>query len=292
MLANCYRFCIPLSFSLLLVWPVLISSGFRAVKRTEMTPIVTHNSALLSEETHIELNRTSHIDADGLATSGSFLFITKRDESGNEYMLIRVIDPEPYKGESVLVHLDSNARIPNCYLYHKEKDYLEKIQRRQIQTYFSLSRWAIEDLFTPADSDLILKPEFDDTVDQELCSVIRMEYRDPLLRKHSGYGFRKVWISKRNKIPLKTVYYNKQGELIKTSILKDYRQVGHQTDSPQLPHRIQMTHHQDHTIDVITTIKMVSNLTLPDRIFNPDYLKLWNDQDDQELLAMLEEASN
>ena len=162
---------------LLFILITITNAGFRTVKRVDVADMVSRASALAVAETQLELNRIIHIDSEGVATNGTFLFITSRDESGNETLIIRVTDPENEKGESILLHLGKNKEEPTCYYFHAKGNYLEKIRGSDFQQHFSISMWALEDLITPPDSELILKSEIDDTVDEEPCSVIRMEYR-------------------------------------------------------------------------------------------------------------------
>ena len=56
----------------------------------------------------------------------------------------------------------------------------------------------------------------------------------------------------------------------------------------EIPNRIQLDHHQANTIDIITAVNTVFNVPLPERIFDPHYLKTWTDQDTRELLLLLE----
>ncbi|HIP53480.1 MAG TPA: outer membrane lipoprotein-sorting protein [Chromatiales bacterium] len=210
------------------------------------------------------------------------MVMTLRNKKGDEsvrHLRIRIMEvegdgdksmsifdrPRDVKGTAMLTH--SHALKPDDqWLYLPSLKRVKRISSRNKSGPFMGSEFAYEDLASQEVEKYTYKYLRDETLDGLACFVVE---RIPAY-EYSGYKRQEVWFDKAEYRPLKIVYYDRKGSLLKTQIFKGYQQY---LDRYWRADRIEMVNHQTGKSTTLDWKDYRFRTGLTDRDFDKNSLK-------------------
>ena len=239
-------------------------------------------SAQTSEEKGLAIAEEYDRRDTGFGDYKADMVMTLRNKKGDEsqrYIRIRIMEvdgdgdkslsifdrPRDVKGTAMLTY--SHALKPDDqWLYLPALKRVKRISSRNKSGPFMGSEFAYEDLSSQEVEKYSYKYIGDELFDGQACFIIE---RVPAY-EYSGYKRQKVWYDKAEYRPLKIVYYDRKGALLKTQHFTGYNQY---LDRYWRPDNIHVENHQTgkSTELVWNNYKFGNNLS--DRNFDKNTLK-------------------
>lgn len=167
---------------------------------------------------------------------------TETTEDGDK-SIIEFLWPADVKGTRMLTYTHKN-RNDDQWLYLPALNRVKRISSNNQSGSFMGSEFAYEDISSQEIEKYTYKFIKDDTLNGRNIWVIE---RYPTNKK-SGYSKQVAFIDKEYKNPLKIDYYDRKGELLKTSIFADYKKYG----KFWRQNKIEMINHQTKKSSILT----------------------------------------
>jgi len=159
------------------------------------------------------------IDSGGKETV-RLLGVSTREVAGDGDQSLAIFDtPADVKGTAFLTHTHIRGD-DDQWLYLPSLKRGKRIAPRNKTAPFMGSEFSYEDLSSIEIEHFRFDYIGEEILDGVPCFVIERYPLDP----NSGYSRERVWVEKERYIALKTEYFNRKGEKLKTLLASDYRQ--------------------------------------------------------------------
>ncbi|NNF82295.1 MAG: outer membrane lipoprotein-sorting protein [Flavobacteriaceae bacterium] len=187
--------------------------------------------------------------------------------------LLQFESPKDIKGTSTLT-IQNEKKADQQWLYLPAMRMTKRISPNKKTGRFMGTELTYEDLNNYL-SEPLEKYGYERKPDQEIngrqCFVVQAIATDDSEMKNSGYSSREIWIDQENFTVLKTIFFDKSGELLKTYHAEDVRALagtGHFR-----PYRIEIRNHQTGNWTEIYYADIQIDKPLDQNIFTLNYLQ-------------------
>lgn len=155
------------------------------------------------------------------AMSNKMLEKPRDSKTDGDKSIIVFLSPPDVKGTGLLTY-ERLDREDDQWLYLPALRRIKRIASKNKSGSFMGSEFAYEDISAQS----LEKYTYSDAVNEETVNGIACyKYERYPKSKYSGYTKQIVWADKRNFITLKTDYYDRKRDLLKTAIFSDYKKI-------------------------------------------------------------------
>jgi len=174
--------------------------------------------------------------------------------------------PKDVKGTAFLTFTHKTGD-DDQWLYLPALKRVKRISSRNKSGSFMGSEFAYEDIASQEIEKYTYKWIEDGTLDGKEVFITE-QY--PIDKKNSGYTRQRIWIDKKEYIPLKTEFYDRKNSLLKTLTFADYKQY---LGKFWRAHSMTMVNHQNGKSTTLTFSEYKFQTGLTDADFNKNSLK-------------------
>lgn len=194
------------------------------------------------------------------------LRVKTREVAGDGEQSIAIFDrPADVKGTAFLSHTHI-TKEDDQWLFLPSLKRVKRISPRNKTAPFMGSEFSYEDLTSIEVERFRYEYVGDDMLGGQPCFIIDRFPVDP----HSGYSKQRVWVEKKRYIALKTEYYDRKGEKLKTLVSSNFKQY---LVEFWRAHEMRMENHISGKSSVLYWDKFKFRQKLSDADFNPISLK-------------------
>lgn len=187
----------------------------------------------------------------------------EKDDDGDRSLVI-FDEPMDVKGTALLTHAHKTGE-DDQWLYLPALKRVKRIAGANKSGPFMGSEFAYEDLTSPQIEKYQYKYLRDETLDGMACYVIERVPED----KHSGYSRQIIWLDQAEYRLLKTEFYDRRGDLLKTLAISGFQQY---LDRYWRAERFSMENHQTGKSTEILWKNITFRQGLTDRDFDVNSL--------------------
>lgn len=168
--------------------------------------------------------------------------------------VIYYLSPEKVRGSAFLIHdYGDLSREDDQWFYLPALRRVRRVAASDRGDYFMGTDFTYDDVKHETDisgNDYLWRLDGSESIDTSECLILEGQPVDTATARSLGYSRIRVWIAKKNWIPLRSEYWDLQGSSLKTIRVSDIRQV----DGVWTPHRIEAERHKNghRTLFVIT----------------------------------------
>ncbi len=205
------------------------------VGATEIVALVNSRLAGRFVSRKIEMTMTTRKGRTRTRRTGSF----RKQDGGNLRSVIYYLSPHSVRGSSFLTHdYDDASEEDDQWLYLPSIRRPRRVAASDRGDYFMGTDFTFDDVKHETDlsaTDYRWQRDGAETLDETPCLIIVGEPVDETTAEALGYGRLRVWVSTESWIPIRSEYWDPQGNPIKTIIVSEIRRV----DDIWTPHRIE-----------------------------------------------------
>ena len=201
-------------------------------------------------------------------------YISKNAFGKNTYnLLLKFISPMDVAGTGTLT-IQYDDREDDQWLYLPAIGSSRKISASKKTSRFMGTEMTYEDLSNYL-SEVVEKHRYTllrkDMEGEKHCYVIRAECVDPDLLKTTGYAYRDMWIEENTFQNLQTLFYDRQGNLLKIYSVQQFQRIGDQQRIR--PVNIRMENFQTGNKTEVIYSEIVLNESIDNRLFSRIHLE-------------------
>jgi outer membrane lipoprotein-sorting protein len=199
---------------------------------------------------------------DGSERRLRLVFRAKRGESGRRMLLLRFLEPREIR-RTALLGLSGGGKADAQWVYLPDLRKTKRVAAADGAERFLGSDFCYEDL-RPDDVDAnAYEAVGRERVGLDECEIVEATPR-PERAVATAYAKRRIWIRKSDAVPLKTVFFAKDGTPWKTLTAQDLTTV----DGFVRPGRLEMRDEKAGTKTLVTVEDRRINAGIPDRVFS------------------------
>jgi hypothetical protein len=233
-----------------------------------------------SELAFIRMNTYIPSGSESINKKQRFLAITKKNKTGTNSFMIRMVRPKNVEGVTFLANSNTDDTV-NHYIYLPEIGNVTRIRSASKSGAFLGSDFTYEDLQREIPSNFKYERLSDQVVHGAECFTVRaLPASDSV---ESYYSHRDLFIEKKTYNLYKIDFYKAGGKLVK--ILETYEYGSSKVKGETVrPLDAVMTNKEKNTVTVFTVVESRLNLELEKELFTPEKIKQWTADEVRQLI--------
>jgi hypothetical protein len=259
--------------------------GFRPFS-DESEDLVTALESKFQAVHQVELYQASIFQKDGTILHSQLLLFYQYDaEEVNG--LWRVLPGDGFAGATLLSLQGPDYNPPRLFYKDGARKVGSWVEGEDKRQRLGPSGWNLEDIYDDDKEDWNYTRGTSQLIGNAFCSRIDQSYRDPILRRESAYGSRRVFISAETSLFKQSDYLDREGRLIKSLMADNHVNLG----TPGSPRYRARTLIIRHFIDGSTTVLTLTHANyeceLPSDFFTQKTVRNWDEEDDANYLNLV-----
>ncbi len=212
------------------------------------------------------------IDAKGRKRVRKVAQVTKLYDNGEtEKKLVRFLTPADVKGTGLLTY-DYEKKDDDMWLFMPALRKTRRIVSSEKSKSFMGSEFSYSDMAPPIWDEFTFKKLADETIHGELCYKIEIVPNDDDIADENGFSKRVSFISKKDFVPRKSIYFDLDGELHKEMTIKKVKKVDEKNNKYR-PTDLIMVNKQNGRKSTLLIEKIVVSENVKDEYFTIGYLE-------------------
>jgi len=183
--------------------------------------------------------------------------------------LIRFIEPADIKGTTLLI-FDYDNRDDDLWIFMPALRKTRRIVSSEKGKFFMGSEFTHADMTRPNIDDFTYRLLGEESIDGIVCRIIEALCISETLANEYGYSKRRAWIGKEDNLTRKVCYSDRDGVLLRTQLIKDYRK---QPDNRYFAFFMEMKNNRNDRRSTLTINEFQSGSSLAEGSFSSSMLE-------------------
>lgn len=196
----------------------------------------------------------------------------------------RILPSETSGAVTLLVLQGPDLNPPTVFLHDAASGRVGWLEGREKHAPFGPTGWNLEDAYDDDKEDWNNTRGPNRPIANTFSTQIIQSYRDPVLRRESLYGSRKVFLSPQDSRLLRLDYLDRENNLIKRLTADNHSDFG-AAGAPRIrARRLTIRHFETGSLTVMNLARANYDCTLPGELFTPRFVAAWAEEDDRRIL--------
>ncbi len=261
------KLIIPLS--VLFVFYAVLSISAEELTARQIIDKSDENSKVSGSES---VSTMTIIDSKGRKRIRKVAQISKLYDKGEtEKKLVRFLSPADVKGTGLLT-FDYEKKDDDMWLFMPALRKTRRIVSSEKSKSFMGSEFSYSDMAPPVWDEFTFKKLGEETINGELCYKIEIVPNDDDIADENGFSKRVSFISKKDFVARRSIYYDLDGELHKEMTINKVKKVDEKNNKYR-PVDLIMVNKQNDRKSTLIIEKIVVNEKVKDEYFTVGYLE-------------------